>query len=596
MVHIQSVDLSSRGVILPNDRVGMVIAQPYLSLSPAEPYRCTLATEPRQLQIITDTLNVALAAPHGVAKTHFTIFPEYSIPGAKGIALIETALSSAHWPVGTIIIGGTDAISKPDFVALAGGQGTHLDTAHNTLASIGPAQWINCAITWVKAADGNVERWLQPKLAPAGPELNIQFQDMFRGKSVFTFKGQFTNGTQYHFCSLVCFDWIATIDGQMVWRWVLDALGQQAAPNELSLSWVFVIQSNEKPSHDTYLTEVRQFFDQNVFPLVHRDRTCLVFANSGGKEVPGRADKYGSTSLIFSGQAQFDQPTCHPTFSTGGPRFRASNLLSPHKDVFFRERGACIHSFAQVNAGSLIAGASGRRYAVENAFVFPLNSGTDPRTPSAQVPACVKWLNDELDALHVRRLSAMYAAAPLAAHSDTTHDQSIGGLRKLSAQSATHTVKLAAQQSKAEHADQWESVESEALEHLVYTLDIMALGFPAPMVGADPAHATVEMDNQGVHLLAIRGASHEECIEHSKGSLPLRGQVLLVSRDTDNNPWRQKFGSFLQPESQQLGQERNITDPATGLLHLGYRNLLDVFRASGTAAAIRGAINAELAA
>ena len=572
----------------------MVIAQPYLSLTPAEPYRCAAGAKARLVQSITDTLSVALAMPHGVAKTHFTIFPEYSIPGAEGIALIEAAVRSAQWPNGTIIIGGTDAISKPDFVAMAGAQGTHLDTAHNALATIGETQWINCAITWVKDADGNVERWLQPKLAPAAPELNIQFQDMFRGKSVFTFKGQFTNGTQYHFCSLVCFDWIATIGAQTVWRWVLDALAQQVAPNELSLSWLFVIQSNEKPSHDTYLTEVRHFFDQNVCPLVHRDRTCLVFANSSGREILGRADKYGSTSLIFSGQAQFDQPTCHPTFSIGGPRFRASNLLSPYKDVFFRERGACIHSFAQVNAGSLIAGAAGRRYAAENAFVFPLTAGADPRAPRDQVPACVKWLNDELDTLP--RLSAKYAAAPLAVQSDTTHDQSVVGLRVLSAQSANHSVKLAAQQSKAGHADEWEGVESEGLEHLVHTLDIMALGFPAPVLGADPAHATLAMENQAVHLLAIRGASHEECIKHSEGCLPLRGQVLLVSRDPDNNPWRRRFGSFLQPESRQLGGERSITDPATGLLHLGYRNLLDVFRDSNSAAAVRGAINAELAA
>ena len=33
MVHIETVDLSSRNVTLPSDRVGMVIVQPYLSLT-----------------------------------------------------------------------------------------------------------------------------------------------------------------------------------------------------------------------------------------------------------------------------------------------------------------------------------------------------------------------------------------------------------------------------------------------------------------------------------------------------------------------------------------------------------------------------------
>ena len=195
---------------------------------------------------------------------------------------------------------------------------------------------------------------------------------MFKGSSVFAFKGLRDNGTQYHFSTLVCFDWIATLHGQMAWRWVLDALGQQVAPNELSLSWFFVIQCNDKPSHDAFLTEVSKFFDENSYPNVRRDRACLVFANSAGKIVPGPANAYGSTSLIFSQQAQFDQAPCHSTFSDGGRRFRSSTLLSAYKDVFLRERGACIHSFVQINPGSLVAGAAGRRLAIEKAFVFPL--------------------------------------------------------------------------------------------------------------------------------------------------------------------------------------------------------------------------------
>jgi hypothetical protein len=130
--------------------------------------------------MLTDTLKVSRAAQHGSPKTHFTIFPEYSIPGPDGIAFVETALRASGWPTGTIVIGGTDALSKPDFVTLAAGTGTHLDTTHNALAGIGQNQWINCAVIWVKAEDGTVDRWLQPKLCPAGPERNVQFQDMFQ--------------------------------------------------------------------------------------------------------------------------------------------------------------------------------------------------------------------------------------------------------------------------------------------------------------------------------------------------------------------------------------------------------------------------------
>lgn len=598
MVYVESVDLSARNVRLPSDRVGMVIAQPFLSLTATEPYRCTEQAKPRQLAMVTATLAVARATPHGAPKTHFTLFPEYSIPGLDGIALVDAALGHADWPTGTIVIGGADALSKADFTTLASTPNTHLDAAHNGLDRVAPTEWVNCGITWVKGADGRVERWLQPKLFPAWPEQNVPYQDMFRGSSVFTFKGPLDNGiSQYRFCSLVCFDWIATLGGRKPWRFIMENLGDQATQlqAELALSWCFVIQCNRKPSSDSFLTEVAGFFDQTAFANVRRDRACLVFANSAGKPEPGRTDLYGSTSLVFSSQTLFAEPNCHSTFCNGGARFRSSTLLTPYRDVLFRERGACIHSFRQVNPNSLNAGAAGKTIALENPFVFSLGGPADPRTPSAPVPACVKWLNDELDDLP--SLSADYSAAQLATQVDRTHGQTVAALRLVPAESVTQKVRLATQASKAKDADEWDRAEAEALQHLVYTLDILGLAFAPSLLGADPAHATVEIRGQAVDLLAIRAASHEGCIEHSKTFLALpRRQVLLVSRDRDNNPWKTRFGSFLQSQNPQPGQERDFTDPTSGTLHLGYRQLLDIFQQSNTAAAVQEALNAHLAA
>jgi hypothetical protein len=480
-------------------------------------------------------------------------------------------------------------------VSLAGAADTHLHASHDTLERIAQDEWINCGITWVKANDGTVERWLQPKLFPAWLEQDVPYQGMFHGNSVFTFNGPFENGTQYRFCSLICFDWVATLHRQKAWHWVLEDLRRQVAPAEVSLSWLFIIQCNRKPSDDSFLTQVNGFFDQNDVPNVRRDRTCLVFANSAGKPVPGRTKQYGSTSLIFSRQNLLVDPTCHPTFSNGGSLFRSSTLLSAYHDVFFREGGACIHSFSQINPGSLTAGSAGRACAVENPFVFPLGGVIDPRAPSAPVPACVKWWNDELDQLP--SLSASNPTAVLAMQSDTVHQGIVAALRVIPPQSVTHAVKLAAKDSKAKHADEWGRIEAEALEHLVHTLDIIRVGFTDTVVGTRPSHATVVMNNQSVDLLVIRAKSHEDCIRHSEGFLPLQQRkVLLISRDQDNNPLRRKFGSFLQPDSPRLNQDRNITDPSSGSLHLGYRKLLDIFQASPTATAVQGAIDAELAA
>lgn len=593
MIYVEIVDLSTRGVELPSDRVGMVIAQPYLSLTAEEPYQCTPATKSRQLQMLADTLKVSRAAKHGISKTHFTIFPEYSIPGLDGIALVETALRASDWPTGTIVIGGTDALSKADFVTLASGAGTHLDTLHNGLAGIDANEWINCGLTWVKAKDGSVERWLQPKLFPAWIEQNTPYQGMFRGNSVFIFKGLYDNHTQYHFCSLLCFDWVANLERKKAWYWVFEGLRDQVAPAELSLSWFFVVQCNPKPSHDTFLMEVSGFFDQNAIPNVRRERTCLVFANSAGGPMPGRTDRFGNTGLVFTKQTLFEKPEYHSTFCNGGSRFRSSTLLLPYHDVLFRERGECIHSFAQINPGSLTSGAAGKRIAIETPFVFPLAGAKDPRTPCAPVPACVKWLNDELD--HFPSLSATYHAAPLVLEVDSAHKRNIAELRKLSPQYTTRTVRLAAQESITDDADEWDGTESQGCLHLVHTLDIFGVGFPALRFGVDLAHAAIVINNKPIDLLAIRGISHESCIEHSKRFLPtLQRQVLLVSRDRDNTVWQKRFGSFLQPEVPKLGHERNITDPASGSLHLGYQRLLDIFRQSATAAAVEGGINAEL--
>jgi len=143
-------------------------------------------------------------------------------------------------------------------------------------------------------------------------------------------------------------------------------------------------------------------------------------------------------------------------------------------------------------------------------------------------------------------LKAVYPTVPLATAVDVTHSQNVAALRVILPQSITNTVKLAAQESKAKDADEWDRPEVEAIEHLVHTLDIMGLGFSPLTVGAYPAHAAVVMNNQSVDILAIRGYSHEVCLEHSKNCLPQpRRQVLLVSRDRDNNSWLKKFASFL---------------------------------------------------
>jgi hypothetical protein len=596
-ITIETVDLSARGIVLPSDRVGMVIAQPHVpdnSFTATEPYQCIDQVKTQRLAMLQKTLAIAQARPHGVSKTHFTIFPEYTIPGLEGVQLIEDILNDASWPNGTMVIGGTDALTHTQYAQLLQGRATHVNKVRNGIAQVTGDQWVNCAIIWVKSDAGILERWIQPKMHPAWEEMDVSYQHMFQGRSLFIFKGQLNNGVPYRFGALICFDWIATVEAKKSYRWILEELQHQAAGGQLPLSWLFIIQRNKKPSHLTFLSEIGVFFNQTECPNALRDRTCLVFANTAGKANPGRTNEFGASSVVFSNLCGFAKPTSVPTFSAGGPKFRdGSDLLSYYKDMFFRERGACVHSFAQINPVSLTAGPGGRSLAVENAHVFPIIGEPESRAPSAAVPADVKWLNDELDDLP--SLSAQYSTAALAENVDGSHKQIVEAFRTALPSACTKIVKLAAQKSEPAHADDWGDIELEALEHVVHTLEIFGVACAFQTVGSGSLHATLSIRNKMVNLVAIRGVTHAHCIEHSKKfvSSPAH-QVLLISRDEDNTAWDPRFGSILEQQSKTLGQERKITDPASGSLHIGYAQLLTMFRTSATPVAIEGAINAEL--
>lgn len=593
-VNVVTVDLEARGITVPADRVGMVLAQPFPMLEPTEPFRFTSQSKPGQLTVLARTLDVAAAAAHGAAKTNFTVFPEYSIPGLDGIAAIEQRLSASEWPTGTIVIGGTDALSQADYAALVQSPGANVDPV-NGPERVQPDEWINCSITWIKTASGNIEKWLQPKLHPAWEELNISYESMFRGRSVFVFAGLMSNGTPFRFGTIVCFDWIANLGNRKAAEWICAAIEQHANGHQLPLSWLFVIQHNPKPSHHTFLGQVEPFFNQTMFPNALRSGACLVFVNNAGRPRPGKTAQYGGCGMVFSPQAGFSKPTCAPTFCNGGPRFReGSTLLQPYRDVLLRERGACIHSFAQILPGSLTAGAVGRAIPLDKAQVFPLDDEPDPRTPSSAVPASVKWLNDELD--EVRSLTVLYPNVALAPEADQAHRTTVATLRRMPAKSIDVCIKFATQGSAATHADEWDVNEQRALQHLVSAWNIITIGAAAPPVPSDGPHAHVNLGLEEIALLAVTGVTHQACVEHFRRLwVDARTKALLVSRDTDNTPWHDRLGSFLRPEKARIGAESKITDPDGSALHIGYTTLLDIFRESTTQTELLRRLNAELA-
>lgn len=581
----------------------MVIAQPFLDLEQQEPFSCTANAKPASLGTIQSTLQVARSASHGAGKTHFTVFPECSVPGPEGIALIHEEVCAAAWPVGTVVIAGVDALSKVQFTALTEDPQTHFDAKHNALSRMTDQQWINCCVIWAKGDDGTVTRWLQPKIVPAFVELDVQCKAMFRGESVYVFTGAFENQSTYRFCSLVCFDWVGSVGGKKVWQWVVEELGAlaNAAKAAFPLSWVFVIQHNRKPSHTSFLAEVVDFFDPKTGPSVPRQQTCLVLANNAGNKTPGRAELFGNTALLFSSRAQFTRPACFPTYCNGGQRERKSSQLGRFFDVLFRERGACIHSFAHANPDLIQAGAEGKTIPVTQPFVYPLDGCQDPRVPSDQVPASTKWLNDELDSITCLATYNPYAA--LVTEVQASRGPIVKALRAIDATTAQRAMSMACALHKVSGADNnppkerypddWDADEHCALEHLMHTLQIFATGLANPHVQGQPAHAQITLGTETIDVLAVIGKTHEDCYEHVKNNLPAsRRPVALVSRDHDNNPRNKRFGSILDTSTEEAHGERKFTDPASAVRQVGYRALLDAFQAAATQHDMNGALHA----
>ena len=138
----------------------------------------------------------------------------------------------------------------------------------------------------------------------------------------------------------------------------------------------------------------------------------------------------------------------------------------------------------------------------------------------------------------------------------------------------------------------------DGLQHVVHTLDIVCVTPALQTIGLESVHAAIVLEGQQVDVIAIRGTSHEECIEHLRSMwLRLqRRQMLLVSRDADNMKWYRKFRSILEPVAPRPADDRKFTDPAGASLHIGYQDLLSIFQHANRADDIARGINAKLTA
>ena len=385
------------GVTLPSTSIRMLLVQPFLEFETPiqEPFPLSQACEQRLLDAIDAVFERTVSH-----QPHVILFPEFTLPGVPGVQRVIDRLAAPEVDAPTIVIGGVSGLSSDQYGLLCQLPEIESVDAANAPQRVQRTDWVNTSITLVKDDNGAVRLWAQPKLSASWPEANYNHQAMFEGGAVRIFRVRFDNDVPCRFLSLLCFDLVGQKAGQPVPEALLQEYEKvcRATGAPQDLQWVFVLQHNPEPNHATFLTATYRLLTQPVYPFVRRRDVAVVMTSTASSRQPMRRGSHGFSSLVFGPQAPFDRDGCRPTFATQASRLRQSHVLGTCKDVVFREMGECLH-VADVRVPTfVVADPTDRTAPLERAQVLPLlGDVVDPRIPGEQVPAVVKWANDELD-------------------------------------------------------------------------------------------------------------------------------------------------------------------------------------------------------
>lgn len=567
-------------LIMPTEAVRVVAMQPFIVFQSnlIEPYRWLSEAVPRQLDSIRRTLELAQNGFSGNG-AHFTLFPEYAIPGIEGATLIDDVVCSMNWPTGSVVIGGLDGLSKADYQELC----DHLSlqyAAGNSPTCVEDNQWVNSCVVWIKDAQGAIVRWVQPKIRPAWSELNVSYKDMFQGKTVHVYEARYSHsGYPCRFVTIICFDWVASIGGKTVCDDFLDQLS--TGLNEpLPLHWVFVIQHNKGVNHPSFLQSTYNFLtDIASHPFIERDNAVIIHANTAVSLKPARNGNGAFSACILSPNAQVDCTGYRPTVCMQPSILRSNPILQRCHDVVFREMGECIHTFTVRVPKFVSPGVTDRTHPLPEASVHPVVPSEDARLPGGPVSASVKWVNDSLDEIPPPSEMAFHGCS-LEVQSKEAEDYVIISLRKYDGPIAQEIVKWAAcsycngrklpEGKGLRNADLWGATEAAALKHVLFTLTALGLVYKLHFNGT-VLHACIDTDYGLIQVVAIQGVTHQDCRQHldDLAQKISNDPLLLISRDNENHVPTQL--EYLRLDE---------TSGETGIAYYDYSNLITSCRSA----------------
>jgi hypothetical protein len=214
-------------------------------------------------------------------------------------------------------------------------------------------------------------------------------------------------------------------------------------------------------------------------------------------------------------------------------------------------------------------------------MVHPFNGLVDPRAPGSVVPAVVKWVNDELDDPE-KSLATKYHAAPLNPAVGDAHTRTVAELRVLKPFGLEETVKFASMSASKRSPDEWASVESQSMKHILHTFSILDVAQYPRIFHGQGAQATIQKGNSSMEVIAVIGASHEDCDKHVRERLPEhKGKLVLVGTRT-TIPGTQDFGASTTKFLMNLQRRRRLHNRPVQLCALATRICLTPIAAQRT--------------
>jgi len=594
MIEIKEIQLD---VTLPDDGIGMVIMQPFVELCGHEPYCWQNDKKDKQIERIVRTLEIAKQSDHGCEKTHFTVFPEYSIPGLEGVKKIQEILESNSWKEGTIVIGGIDGLTKNKYLTLISEDITKI-YEENEPEKFREDHWVNCCVIWAKQTNGTVKKWVQPKLVPATQEELCPAYHMLTGKVVYIFKPSISiqdSKLPFRFLCFICKDWIGNIGGSSVVNMVLSQLSEQrrgkGIDDRLDIYLCFVLQRNPKPDYPLFLQNTVQYLNEDRYSDIRRSDGAVLFVNNAGGNSAGHCTEFGKSGFVFHPNCSFvsHKGYCPPTYT-----LKKRDGLTNCTEARFRESGACIVSLKFIPPIPAIV----RR--IPATPMIPMNpaivhsidaidemvGGGDPRTPGQEVPASIKWVNDCLDG--IKHLFAHEREHPLDNEIRTTHHAASKEIRKGNDEFLRRYITMASCEiekdkdkwieivgRKIHNVDNWDENEKQSLETVIHSISIMKVCKPLEIKGS-LAHGTIKVRDKVIDVIIVSGKTHEECFKYAKDKYSGSGQrfvVVVTNNGRSSLPERCKDSIYDTKYDSSRGP--HIADPSSRFYHCGYQNLID---------------------